>query len=140
MAAARAAAPAAALVVLAVAAGSAAFAVVREDPPPPTTTTTTTTTIPVDQQLAAAIVTTLQRDLAVPLTDIEARCVAEGLVAQVSLPRLEELSGNVAALTEAERSGFVRTVVGCVTEEKAAALLQSAPSTTIVVQLPDEGL
>lgn len=140
---AKAAATAAALVALMALVGAAAFATARDEPPVATTSTstsTTTTSPPTSEEVTLAIATALSEGLDVPLEDTEARCVADGMLTQLGRARLEAMAGDaVEELTEAERAELVRTVVLCVPPEKAAALLSSVPSTTIVVELPDEG-
>jgi hypothetical protein len=90
----------------------------------------------------AAVADALASGLKAPLTRDEARCVADGLVDALGQPRLEALAaddGAGAALRPTEHDALVRTVVACLPEEKAAALLGSGSTTTIVAQLPDEG-
>lgn len=140
MARAKAAAAAAAFVALVAMVGAATYVAARDEPPPAPTTTTTTTTVPTTDEVAVAIATALSEGLDVPLESTEARCVAEGLLAQLGQARLEGMAdAGVVVLTEAERAGLVRTIVQCVPPEKAAALLSTTPTTTIVVELPDEG-
>lgn|GEM_PF-5627189 len=136
---AKAAAAAAAFVALG-AAGAIAFVAARDDPSPPPPTTTTATTIPTADALALAIATSLSDGLDVPLISTEARCVADGLLAQLGPARLAALTttGPVTPSAE-EQAALVRTVVGCVPPDKAAILLSSTSSTPIVVELPDEG-
>lgn len=139
----RAAAAAAALTALVLLVGIAAFVAVREDPPPPTTTTTTTTTTTVP--LAAiidAIAVSLQGSLEVPISSVEATCVATALLAVLppdELERLEALPAPLATLTEPERSELVRGVVQCVPPATAEAILGSGAHSAPPVELPNEG-
>ncbi len=130
----------AAFVALMGAAGAIAFVATRHDPSPPPPTTTTATTIPTADALAMAIATSLSDGLDVPLISTEARCVADGLLAQLGPARLGALTTAGAVTPSAEeQAGLVRTVVGCVPPDKAAVLLGSTSSIPIVVKLPDEG-
>lgn len=138
---AKAAATAVAFVALVALAGVAAFVAARDEPPPPppsTTTTTTSTTTPTADDLALAIASSLSDGLDVALTGPEARCVADGLVAVLGPARLEALAATGAGVEAAEQAELVRAVVVCVPPEKAAAMLSSNPSTTVVVELPGE--
>jgi len=140
---AKAAATAAAFFALVVVVAAGAFVAARDDRPAPTTTTTTTTTsttaaTTVDD-LARAIASSLGDGLDVPLTSTEARCVADGLVSLLGLTRSEALAAEASTVSDDERSALVRTVVGCLPPDKAAALLGSNPSTTVVAELPGEG-
>jgi len=122
-------------------AGTLAYVSARDDRDPPSTTTTTTSPLTAEA-VVAAVADALAAGLEAPLTPDEARCVADGLLAALGQPRLEALAadeGTVADLSPADRDALVRTVVGCLPEEKAAALLGSGSTTTIVAQLPDEG-
>ena len=133
------AATAAAFAVLVGVVGAAAFVAARDEPNPPPPTTTTTTT-PTADDLALAIATALSDGLDVPLDDTEARCVADGVLAQLGPARLEALtSAGPVTPSAKEQAALVRTVVGCVPPDKAAALLGTFPSTTLVAELPDEG-
>lgn len=137
------AAAAAAFVGLVVGVGAGAYEVVSDDRPPPpssTTSTTSTTRAPTGDEIAEIIAGALSEDLDVALAGTEARCVADGLLGRVGLARLQAMAeGSVESLTEDEQMALVRTVVQCLPPEKAAALLGSASTTTVVVRLPDEG-
>ncbi|MEO7570951.1 MAG: hypothetical protein ABIX10_00805 [Acidimicrobiales bacterium] len=138
---AKAAAKAAASVALVAMVGVGAFVAARDEPraaPPPTTTTTTTTAPTTTDDLALAIAASLSTGLDVPLTVPEARCVADGLVTALGPARLEALAAGGTGVDAAEQTQLVRAVVVCVPPEKAASLLGSNPSTTVVVELPGE--
>lgn len=143
---ARAAAAVAALVALAAVAGAGAFAASREDAPPASTTTTaapaTTTTTDPAAAVAAALASTLRDDLPVEVTDAEAQCIAQGVVAVVPPGRLDAVAAApdpLAALDDQLRSSLLRAVVTCLPPATAAALLGEPTSTTVPVVLPDEG-
>jgi len=121
--------------------GTLTFVAVRDEAdPPPSTTTTTTTTIPTDEELAAVVTDALTGDLDVPLSDAQARCVADGVVELLGSDRLLGLAdGAAAGLDGEERAALVRTVVLCVPEDAAEALLGTGTTTTAIAQLPDEG-
>jgi hypothetical protein len=109
----------------------------------PATTTTSTSVPPTDEEVAHAITDALAVGLDVPLAAAEARCVADGLLTVLGQPRLEamaEAAGGVDDLSDAERTELVRTMVLCLPEEKAAALLGTPTTMTTVAQLPDEDL
>lgn len=122
--------------------GAAAFLAAREDEEPPAVTRTTTTTVPVDQ-LVDALAAGLQDGLAVPLTDAEADCIAESVVAVVGEDALAELVDQpgraVLPADAAQRDDLVRGIVGCVPASTAGMLLGGSTSTTAEVVLPDEG-
>jgi hypothetical protein len=122
--------------------GGAAFLAAREDEEPPPTTSTTTTAVPMDE-LVAALAEGLQDGLAVPLTDVEAGCVAEAVVAVVGEDALAELVDDpgraVLPADAAQRDDLVRGIVGCVPASTAGVLLGGSTSTTAEVVLPDEG-
>lgn len=132
---------AAAVVVLGLA-GGAAFLAARDDEAPPPTTTTTTTTVPV-ARLVAALADALEAGLEVPLTETEARCVAEAVVAVVGEDALadaiEAPRTAVLPADETQRDELVRGLVGCVPASTAAVLLGGSTSTTTPLVLPDEG-
>lgn len=137
----RAVATAVALVALVALVGSAAFLAAREEAPPPTTTTTTTTTVGLST-VAAAIAGSLQDDLGAPLSSDEAHCLATALLAVLSpeeLVVLSSLAAPLTALEPEEREELLRGVVRCVPSATAAALLASGTTTTVAVELPDEG-
>ena len=121
--------------------GAAAFLAAREDEEPPAVTSTTTT-VPADQ-LVAALAAGLQDGLAVPLTDAEADCIAESVVAVVGEDALAELVDQpgraVLPADAAQRDDLVRGIVGCVPASTAGVLLGGSTSTTAEVVLPDEG-
>jgi hypothetical protein len=122
--------------------GGAAFLTAREDEEPPPATSTTTTAVPVDE-LVAALREGLQDGLAVPLTDVEAGCIAEAVVAVVGEDALAELVDDpgraVLPADATQRDDLVRGIVGCVPASTAGALLGGSTSTTAEVVLPDEG-
>jgi hypothetical protein len=133
----------AALAALVALVGTAAFLAAREDaPPPPTTTTTTSTPAITEAAVAAAIAESLQRDLTVAITDDEAACLAEGLVALVPasvLVQLVERDEPLTGVPPEDRDALVQLVVTCLPEPSAAALLGSDTTTTTIAGLPDEG-
>ena len=135
----KAAVTAAAFVALVGVVGAAGYLVARDEPAPATTTTTTTTPPPTPEEVAMGIEVALREGLDVELDASEARCVTEGLLDLLGQERLETIDGNGSALTEAERGELVRMVVLCIPPEKAAVLLTPAPTTTVAVELPDEG-
>jgi hypothetical protein len=136
----RAAVSAAALIALVAVVGTLAYVSARDDRDRPATTTTTTSPL-TPEAAAAAVADALATGLATPLTPDEARCVADGMVDALGLARLEVLAaaGGGGDLSPADRDALVQTVVGCLPEVKAAGLLGSGSTTTIVAQLPDEG-
>lgn len=138
----RAAAAAAALAALVLLVGIAAFVAVREDPPPPTTTTTTTTTTVPLAAIIDAIAVSLQDSLEIPISSVEATCVATALLAVLppdELERLEALPAPLATLTEPDRSELVRGVVQCVPPATAEAILGRGAHSAPPVELPNEG-
>lgn len=134
------AATAAAFVALLAMVGVGTFVAAQDEPAaaPPPTTTTTTTAPPTTDDIALAIAASLSTGLEVPLTAPEARCVADGLVTALGPARLEALADGGPGVEAAEQAQLVRTIVVCVPPEKAASLLSSSPSTTVVVELPGE--
>jgi hypothetical protein len=136
----RAAVSAAALVALVAVVGTLAYVSARDDHDPPATTTTTTSPL-TPEAAVAAVADALATGLAAPLTPDEARCVADGMVDALGPAGLGALAvtGDGADLRQADRDALVRMVVGCLPEDKAAALLSSGSTTTIAAQLPDEG-
>ncbi|MEQ1788753.1 MAG: hypothetical protein ABL966_17010 [Acidimicrobiales bacterium] len=140
---AKAAASVAAFVAVVAVVGTFTYVTARDEPSP-ATTTTTTTRAPTAEEVADAVASALSDGLGVALVDTEARCVALGLLGTVGQDRLEELAdtggGEVTDLTAEEQDSLVRTIVLCVPSDKAAGLLSPGPTTTIVVQLPDEGV
>ncbi|MGH9086207.1 MAG: hypothetical protein ACRDYW_12215 [Acidimicrobiales bacterium] len=131
-----------AVAALVASAGGAAFLVAREEDEPPPTTSTTTTAVPVDQ-LVAALAEGLRDGLAVPLTDVEADCIAEAVIAVVGEDALAELvddpGRSVLPADAAQRDDIVRGIVRCVPASTAGVLLGGSTSTTAEVVLPDEG-
>ena len=123
--------------------GAAFFLAAREgSPPPPTTSTTTTSTTVTEGAVVEAIAESLQAELTVAITDEEAACVAEGLVALVPPPILAQLVERPEPLTGVppeDREALVQLVVSCLPEASAAALLGSGTTTTTLGGLPDEG-
>lgn len=140
---AKAAATVAAFVAVVAVVGTFTYVTARDEPSP-TTTTTTTTRPPTAEEVADAVASALSDGLGVALVDTEAHCVALGLLGTVGQERLEELAdsggGEVSDLTAEEQEELVRAVVLCVPPDKAAGLLSTGSTTTIVVQLPDEGI
>jgi hypothetical protein len=136
----RAAVSTAALIALVAVVGTVAYVSARDDHDPPGSTTTTSSPL-TSEAVVAAVADALASGLEAPLTPDEARCVADGLVAALGQSRLEALAaaGDEGELDQTDRDALVRTVVRCLPEEKAAALLGSGSTTTIVAQLPDEG-
>jgi hypothetical protein len=140
---AKAAAAAVAFVAVLAVIGTVTYASVRDEPAPPTTTITTSTTVraPTGDEVALAITAALSQDLEVPLTGIEAACVAGGMVQGLGQERLEEMAAagaGVDDLTAEEHDRLVRAIVGCVTPETAEALLSTKPPPPPVEGLPDE--
>jgi hypothetical protein len=135
----------AALVLLVALVGGAAFAVTRGDSPPPTTTTSTTTTAapPTRSEIATAIAAALTRDLEVPLTRVQATCVADAfldVVGEAPTLALADVATPLGAVTIAQRAEIVRGIVACVPADVAAALLSTGATTvTLAPGLPDEG-
>lgn len=125
---------------LAVLIGGGAYLAAREDPPAPTTTTTTAP--PTLEEVAAEVAATLRAELDAPLTDEQARCVADRLLAVVPPPLLRALADRDEPLTGVppeDRDDVVRAVVTCVPPEVAAELLGGPTTTTEPLSLPDEG-
>lgn len=136
----RAAAAVAALLALGGTAAVGTYIAVREEPEPaPTTTTTSTTLSPV--ALAEALAGALSDGLRVAVSPEEARCLAGALVATIPPAQLEDLAPDdpLTDLSEAQRADLVRATVDCVPTATAEALLGDASTTTIQVDLPDEG-
>lgn len=139
---ARAAAWAAALVALGTAVGVGTYVMAREDPASTTTTTTTTTSTTLSiPALTDALAQVLLADLPVIVTPEEARCLAAGLVTVVPPDQLRDLdpSSPLAALAESQRQALLRATVGCLPPASAAALLGDPTTTTVSLDLPDEG-
>lgn len=143
MARAKAAAAAAAFVVLLAVVATVTYASTRDEPTPPTTSTTTTTVrSPTSEEVGVAITDALSQDLEVPLTRLEATCIAAGIVERLGPERLEEIAAagtGVDELTAAEHDRLVRAIVGCVAPETAEALLSTKPPPPTIASLPDEG-
>lgn len=138
----RAAAGAAALVALGAAVGVGSYVVAREDPAPPTTTTTTTTSTTLSvRALTDTVAQALLAGLPVIVTAEEAHCLATGLVTVVPPRQLRDVdpAQPVAGLSEAQRDALLRATVGCLPAGSAAALLGDPSTTTVAVDLPDEG-
>ena len=134
--------PGVALAALGVVVAGATFTLARDDDPSPPTTTSTTTTGIDATAAAGAVAEALEDGLAVPLTAAEARCLAAGLIELVPVDDLDDLSERAEPLTGVApevRQELVRVIVGCVPEPTAAALLGSASTTTVPLDLPDEG-
>lgn len=133
----------AALAALVGAVAVAAFLAAREDDPAAAPTTTSSTTTTVDEAaVAAAVARALQADLSVAVTDEEAACVANGLVALVPPATLVQLVERPEPLTGVPpdvRDQLVQLVVRCLPEGAATALLGSDTTTTTLGGLPDEG-
>lgn len=142
---AKAAAAAVAFVAVLAVIGTVTYASVRDEPAPTTTTTTTSTSTtvraPTGDEVASAITDALSQGLEVPLTSIEAACVAGGMVQGLGQERLEEMAAagaGVDDLTAEEHDRLVRAIVGCVAPETAEALLSTKPPPPTVEGLPDE--
>jgi hypothetical protein len=137
---------AAAVTLLAVAggAGAAGYRASEDDPAPPTTTTTTSTTSTTlaTDAVRDAIAATLVERLSVTVTQAEAVCLAGVVVAVVPVDELQDLAASPAPLSAVEparQDELVRGVVGCVPAATAAALLGDPTTTTVPLDLPDEG-
>lgn len=138
----RAVAAAAALVALGTAVGVGSYVVAREDPAPTTTTTTTTTSTTLSiPAVTDTVAQALADGLPVIVTAEEARCLAAGLVAVVPPEQLRGLdpADPLAALSEVQRDALLRATVGCLPAASAVALLGDPSTTTVSVDLPDEG-
>ncbi len=123
-------------------AGTVAYVAVRDDGQADPPETSTTTTVVTRSALTDAIARSLADGLDVALTRTQARCVARALLAVVDAGELEALEALIdpsASLASDARARLVRGVVGCVPSDVAAALLGGSTSTTVPVQLPDEG-
>ncbi len=125
--------------------GVAAFRVARDGAPASTATTASTDTSSSTSDLAGladAIAGSLEHDLEVPLRPEEARCIADQLLATVSIEQLQELASladPLASLDAGAHEALVRGVVGCAPPETAAALLGGTTTSTVPVELPGEG-
>lgn len=120
--------------------GALTYDIVRDEPPRPTTTTTTTRP-PTADEVSEAIVAALGDGLDVTLDAMQTRCITNGLLAELGHERLVTMAdaGVVEQLSSGEQEALVRAVVLCLPPDKAALLLSRGPTTTIVVELPDEG-
>lgn len=125
--------------------GGAVFAIARDGGSPPTTTTTTTTPAapPTREELADAIAAALARDLEVPLTEVQASCVATAfldVVGEEPALALADEAIPLGAVSVMQRQEIVRGIVTCVPPEVAAALLSTGSTTvTLAPGLPDDG-
>jgi hypothetical protein len=142
---ARVAAAAATLLAVAGGAGAAGYLASEGDPAPPTTTTSTTSTTSTTLATDAvrdAIAATLVGRLSVTVTPSEAVCLAGVVVSVVPVDELQALAASLAPLSAvgpARQEELVRGVVGCVPAATAVALLGDPTTTTVPLDLPDEG-